>query len=339
MRIARSGIPALLLLLAGLLAGMAVQAEAQTTKDEKLPAPTDKLLVVLSPRDATARVFRAAGDRLDLLRTVPTGKGPQDVCITPAGTTAYITNGLDDSLTVLDLHTLKATGTLAPANLKRPAGVAVTPDGKKLYVSARGAKLVLVLSPAGQVLKEIPVTDPTNVAVAPSGGRAYVANDSAQSVLVLDTVADDVVASIKTGRQRRGIALTPDGKSIVITSVSQDVMHLVSAATNEVEATIGAGRSLQSATVTPDGRLAFSVTRDVRDGGVFSNVSVVDLRNANPRKVKDIPVGSMASKVLVSGDGAYLTSITNPQDTVAVIDLLTMEIARFAQGGTGATAN
>jgi YVTN family beta-propeller protein len=340
MRIARRGVSALLLLLAGLLGGPALPAGLQTAKDERLPAPTDKLLIVLSLKDATARVFLAAGDRLNLLRTIPTGKGPQDVCIAPDGKSAYVTNGLEDSITVVDLDHLKVTGKLTPANLKSPTGVAMTPDGKKLYVGARGANLLLALSPAGQVLKEIAVADPSTVAISPAGRRAYVASDSTQSVLVLDTATDAVVATIKTGRQPRGIAFTPDGKSIIITCVSHDVMHLVDAATNEVKATIGAGRSLQSAAVAPDGRLAFTVTRDVRDGGVVSAVSVVDLRGASPRKVKDIPVGSMAYKVLVSRDGAYLyvtsTCTTNPLDNVAVIDLLTMEIARFAQGGAGA---
>jgi YVTN family beta-propeller protein len=208
-----------------------------------LPARTDKLLIVLSPKDATAKVFLAIADRLDLLRAIPTGKGPQDVCIAPDGNTAYVANGLDDSI----------TGTLAPAHLKSPTSVAITPDGKKLYLGARGSNLLLVLSPAGQVLKEIALTDPATVAIAPAAPRAYVASNSTQSVLVVDTVTDEIVATIKTGRQPKGIAFTPDGKTVVITCVAHDVMHLVDAATNEVKATIGAGRSLQSAAVLPDG--------------------------------------------------------------------------------------
>jgi len=252
MRIVRRGAPALLLLLAGLLGGPALTA-AQTATQEKLPGRTDKLLIVLSPKDATAKVFLANADRLDLLRTIPTGKGPQDVCIAPDGNTAYVANGLDDSITVIDLEHLKAAGTLAPAKLKSPTSVAITPDGKKLYVGARGSNLLLVLSPAGQVLKEIALTDPATVAIAPAARRAYVASNSTQSVLVVDTVTDEIVATIKTGRQPRGIAFTPDGKTVVITCVAHDVMHLVDAATNEVKATIGAGRSLQSAAVLPDG--------------------------------------------------------------------------------------
>jgi YVTN family beta-propeller protein len=216
-----------------------------------LPARTDKLLIVLSPKDATAKVFLAIADRLDLLRTTPTGKGPQDVCIAPDGKTAYVANGLD--ITVTDLEHLKAAGTLAPAHLKSPTSVAITPDGKKLYVGARGSNLLLVLSPAGQVLKEIALTDPATVAIAPAARRAYVASNSTQSVLVVDTVTDEIVATIKTGRQPRGIAFTPDGKTVVITCVAHDVMLLVDAATNEVKATIGAGRSLRSAAVLPDG--------------------------------------------------------------------------------------
>jgi YVTN family beta-propeller protein len=128
-------------LLAGSLGGPGpALPAAQTAEQERLPARTDKLLIVLSPKDATAKVFLAIADRLDLLRAIPTGKGRQDVCIAPDGNTAYVANGLDDSITVIDLEHLKAAGTLAPAHLKSPTSVAITPDGKKLYVGARAVR-------------------------------------------------------------------------------------------------------------------------------------------------------------------------------------------------------
>jgi DNA-binding beta-propeller fold protein YncE len=121
--------------------------------------------------------------------------------------------------------------------------------------------------------------------------------------------------------------------------VAHDVMHYVSTATSEVLTTVGVGRSPQSVAVAPDGRLAFSVTRDVHAGGVVSTVSVMDLRENYWRKVKDIPVDSMATKVVVSDDGTllYVTcGAAEPTKTITVIDLVTLEILRNANGGAGA---
>ena len=60
-----------------LLSGGVSAAHAQPfAGPDKLPAPTDKLLTVVSPREDVASVFLATDDRLDLFRTVKTGKGP-----------------------------------------------------------------------------------------------------------------------------------------------------------------------------------------------------------------------------------------------------------------------
>jgi YVTN family beta-propeller protein len=308
----------------------------------RLPAPTDKLVVVVSPKDETASVLLVNKDRLDLLKSIKVGKGPQEVCLSPDGSKAYVSNTGGEGLSVIDLATLTVTGTVPAAGVKGPVGAAFTPDGKKLYVAARGDQALFALSPAGQILKQVPVKDPTMVAVSPDGKRVYAASDSTQSVVVFDTATDAEVATIKTSRQPRGLGFTPDGKTLLITCVAHDVMHFVDTASNQILTTIGVGRSPQSVAVTPDGRLAFSVTRDVRGGGVggvVSTVSVMDLRANYGRKVKDILVEPMASKVAVSGDGAMLYVTcggAEPSRTITVIDLLTFEIVRFANGGTGA---
>ncbi len=115
MRSPRTQIAALALALAGSFASSNLFAGPQGSGSERPPLPADKLLIALSPQDATAKVFLAAGTRLDLLKTIATGKGPEDISITKDAKTAYVINSLDDSITVIDLDALKVTGTLLPA--------------------------------------------------------------------------------------------------------------------------------------------------------------------------------------------------------------------------------
>ncbi|MBE3071601.1 MAG: beta-propeller fold lactonase family protein [Acidobacteria bacterium] len=305
---------------------------------DKLPGPTDKLLIVVSPREDAARVFLATDDRLDLFRVVKTGKGPTEVCLSPDGKKAYVTNTGGEGITVIDLATLTVSATLSDASLQRPVGIALTPDGQKIYVGARGSGALVVLSIDGKMLKQLPVKDATMVAVSPDGKRAYVCSDSTESVIVVDTATDTVVGTIKTARQPRGLGFTPDGKMLLITCVAHDLMHYVNVATSQVETTVGVGRSPQSVAITPDGRLAFSVTRTVQPGGAVSTASIMDLRKNYRRKVGDIPVDSLATKVVISGDGGYLyvsCSGADPAASIVVIDLLTHEMVRTTAGGAG----
>jgi YVTN family beta-propeller protein len=334
----------LALVLTAILAAEA-RAQAPAGGADRLPAPTDQLLLVVSRTDATLKVFAAKEDRLTPLRTVPTGKGPDEVVVSPDGKTAYVTNAGDGSITVVDLATLEAARTITEPRLKAPEGpsravfsVAPTPDGRKLYVTARAAGAVLVMTPTGEVTKEIRVPDVSTVAIAPDGRRVYAVGDRPQELVAIDTATDAVVGRLKTGRQPKGIAFTPDGKTLVLAAVAHDAVQFVDTATFQVEATIGAGRSPQSPVVTPDGRLAFVGTRELEGGGTVSRVSIIDLRLPSPRQVGSFVVGSMVQKLVVSGDGAYLyvtsTGASDPRDNVLAVDLFTMQIVRFARGGT-----
>src|ERR1035437_10716772 len=49
---------------------------------------------------------------LKLLKVVPTGKGPQETCISPDGKRAYVSNPADISGTALDLGRIAAASTI-----------------------------------------------------------------------------------------------------------------------------------------------------------------------------------------------------------------------------------
>ena len=52
------------------------------------------------------------------------------------------------------------------------------------------------------------------VAVAPDGSRVYVATGSGNSIKVVDTATWEVLATVPVGRRVWGIALTRDGKKL-----------------------------------------------------------------------------------------------------------------------------
>ena len=55
---------------------------------------------------------------------------------------------------------------------------------------------------------------PVGIAVAPDGKRVYVANGAAHEVVVIDPEANRVVARIEVGRRPWGVALSPDGRRL-----------------------------------------------------------------------------------------------------------------------------
>ena len=72
---------------------------------------------------------------------------------------------------------------------KSPAGVAVSPDGKKVYVTNYGDKTVSVIDTATKaVTATVSVgRGPKEIAVTPDGTKVYVANSESGSISVIDT--------------------------------------------------------------------------------------------------------------------------------------------------------
>jgi YVTN family beta-propeller protein len=99
------------------------------------------------------------------------------VTTSPDGKHAYVSyspEGLQAFIAVIDTATNQVTGTISFAGV--PQGMAITPDGRKLYVTDVFNSNLLAFSTAdGTLLSTIPVDPvPLNLAITPDGSRAYV---------------------------------------------------------------------------------------------------------------------------------------------------------------------
>ena len=118
---------------------------------------------------------------------------------------AFVTNQLSDDLTVVDLATSKAVATIAIGG--KPAGVAVTSDGRFAYVTSPDAKALTVVDAiARKIVGRIDVGGgPLGIAVSPDGATVYVADWYAAAVRVIDASEQRVVASIAVGASPSGL--------------------------------------------------------------------------------------------------------------------------------------
>jgi YVTN family beta-propeller protein len=130
--------------------------------------------------------------------------------------------------------------------LSFPIGVAVSPDGSKVYVTNRGTGTVSVIDTATNiVIATIPVgLNPIGVAVKPNGSKVYVATDDFNTrpiVSVIDTATNIVIATIAVGLSPNGVAVKPDGSKVYVASFDANTVSVIDTATNIVIATIPVG--------------------------------------------------------------------------------------------------
>jgi YVTN family beta-propeller protein len=128
------------------------------------------------------------------------------------GQNAYIANALSNNVSVINTQTNTVIGSPIPVG-NFPWGVAVSPDGGKVYVtvingtertSGVSGGVAVIDTRTNTVIATFPAgNDPTGLAVDPNGGRLYVANDNfpVSTVTVIDAATGATVAAIPTAAQ------------------------------------------------------------------------------------------------------------------------------------------
>jgi YVTN family beta-propeller protein len=216
-----------------------------------------------------------------VVATVKVGVGPLGVAITPNNREVYVTNfGQDPELvpggvpgttvSVINTRRNEVVATIPVGNL--PAGIAITPGGKRAYVTIRGEDKVAVIDTETRtVVKTVDVgSRPANVALTPKGRRAYVTNFGSNTVSVIDTATNTVVPvpdgdAIMVGVVPIGVAVTPDGARVYVVNANFSPVgppqpgdvSVIDTATNTVVKTVTVGAGPQAVAITPDGAYAY----------------------------------------------------------------------------------
>nr|WP_238994772.1 YncE family protein [Mycolicibacterium chubuense] len=215
-----------------------------------------------------------------------------------------------------------------------PVGVAVSPDGKRLYVTNDvSSGTVSVIDPASGTLVGNPISVgayPTGLAVSPDGKRVYVANANGGTVSVLDTLSGTTVGAPIPVTDPYGVAVSPDGTRVYVTNGGSGTVTVLNAASlTAVGAPITVGSRADNLALSPDGKRLYVVS-----GTSSGTVSVID--TASGMLVgAPIAVGSVPTHVAVSPDGTRAYVVNTYDGTVTEIDTVsgTTVGAPIAVGG------
>lgn len=249
-----------------------------------------------------------------------------------------------------------------------PYGVAVSPDGTKVYTTDAGNDTVSVISVAtNAVVATIPVgANPVDVVFSHDGQKAFVTGFNGNVVSVIDAATDSFVANIPVSSTPYRIAVSADGtKAYVSHFAPGGSVDVIDVATNAVTTTIYAGAWLADVAFAPNGQIAYVagagglIVIDVATDSVAGSIALPDptgvvfspdstvaylsdpsgpsllvLDVVSGTVVDSIPVGATPRGVDVTSDGSKVYVANTGANTVTVIDTATATAVETITVGT-----
>ena len=167
--------------------------------------------------------------------------------------TAYVSDEMANVVHVIDAPHWSAQSTIVVG--KRPRGMVLSHDGKRLYVAVGNDDRIDVIDLATRkVVDHLPSgPDPERFAISPDGRRLYVANENDNAVSFVDIAAKKIVHEVTVGAEPEGMAVSPDGRWVICTSESASLVHFIDATSAKLVDSVLVGTRPRDAQFNADG--------------------------------------------------------------------------------------
>ncbi|HEX3827994.1 MAG TPA: beta-propeller fold lactonase family protein [Sporichthyaceae bacterium] len=188
------------------------------------------------------------------------GAAPRRVVFSPNGSRAWVTTAT--GVAVIDTATLRLADTIADDEPTGPQGLAVSPDGARVYVTNPAAGNLWVIDSANdRVRRRIPVgVEPYAVTAVRDSRYLYVADMNSDTVAVVDPGVGRIVRTIPVGRLPMSVAATADGSQVWVGNGLSGSISVIDTESRTVQQTIELG-SRTSALNTEAVAIAFGTPR------------------------------------------------------------------------------
>jgi YVTN family beta-propeller protein len=299
------------------------------------------------------------GADLKVLATIPVGKRPRGIHVSPDGKLVYVAlsgtpieappqidahgnpvferkrddddnaDKTADGIGVLDAAARKLTGKLHAGS--DPEEFALSKDGRHIYISNEDTKTASVTNIASGKLEHIVAVgqEPEGVTTTPDGRQFYVTCEAGGDIYVVDTSSYAAVAHFKVNGRPRSVAFMSSGGIGFIPSESTGELNIIDSAKTTVLKTIvlPTGSRPMRVKLSPDEKRLYV------SNGRAGTISVFDTHSYE--LLNTIKVGTRPWGIDISPDGKFLFAANGPSNDVSVVDLKSnLEVARVKAGSS-----
>jgi len=201
-----------------------------------------------------------------------------------------------------------------------PEGVAVSPDGRTVYVANQNSRILSVVDAATRRVTPVRLRNtPRFVTTSRDGSLVFVSmyekDMSGSGLAVVDAARRKVVRYLSTGVQPFTLAVGPDDR-VWVPIHSRGRLEIFSAGGHHMDARVTVPANPHAVAFSAGLRRAYTANHE------SNAVAVIDMRT--DRLVKSVPVSKSPHSVAVSPDGRTVLVAGYEADTADLIDAATL---------------
>jgi YVTN family beta-propeller protein len=221
----------------------------------------------LNADESTGRIFVSHGTIVQviaekdgkLLGTIPDTKGVHGIAIATDLNKAFISNGRDTSVTIIDLKALTFITKVAVTG-QNPDAILYDPFSHKVFVyNGRSANATVIDGTTNKVIATIKLDGKPENSVTDGKGKIYVNIEDKGVITVINSTSNKVEQtwSIAPGEEASGMALDNENHRL-FTVCSNKLMVILDALTGKVITTLPIGGGSDGAAFDPGLKRAYS---------------------------------------------------------------------------------
>ena len=273
----------------------------------------DQIINVFTQVFSSTAIYVIDPSTNTVVRTIPVPNTDflQGLAITPDGKTLYATDGLSDTVYVIDAASGSFTATIPGAG---NGALVVSPDGNAVYAASSSGQISVINTATNTVTSTISTGEGSfpgyyETALTPNGSFLYVPLGNLNEVAVIATATNTVTSLVQIDQGVVSVAISPDGALAYVTGPAQGSVTAIAVSTNTVVATIPTScGNVFFLTFTPDSAFAYASEM----GGAVDVIST-----ATNTIVATIPLAGPAGIAIVRPLETP-TAVAGPNQTVTV---------------------
>ena len=306
-------------LLALLIANQNAFAQTASSVASTPPTNQPKLAVILNSGAASVSLIDM--NTREVVKTIPVGKEPHHLMITPDQKTLLIANAAGNDVVLMNPSTGELTGKIP--NIIDPYQIGYSPNHKWFVANGNRLDRVDIYAADGANLKLAKAVKlgktPSHIAFTSDSKTAFITLQDSSELAAIDLETQTVLWVMPTGKVPAGLWMTPGDQYLLVGITGEDYVQVIDWKNRKEVKRIPTGKGAHNFRPLGDKKHVFVSNR------IASTISLINMQTLE--KVGDItglPAGPDDMEITPDGKTMWVTFRFSKK--VGVIDIPTMKL-------------